>query len=111
MHANGVPSLVEDAYCMRRPYPLVGSDAALGQAQPEPRVGVVHLHGLHQALEGGQRAAQVQQLNATVVEQLVPLVGQQGTHGDARELLTCTQAHNGTGMGMGLEEVRQLQAK
>lgn len=79
---------------MEQPYPFVGGDAALGQTQPKAWVGMVHLHSLHQALEGGQRAAQVQQLNATVVEQLVALVGQEGTHGDARELLTCSKQAN-----------------
>lgn len=49
---------------------------------------MINLHGLHQTLERRQRPTDVQQLDAAVVQQLVALVGQQGTHGDPCELLS-----------------------
>lgn len=70
-------------------HPLVGGDAALGQSQPEARIGVVNLHGLHQTLERRQGATEVQELKPTVIEQLVTFVSQESAHGDPGELLTC----------------------
>lgn len=58
-----------------RSYPLVSRDAALCKPQPQSRVGVVNLHRLHQTLERCQRPANVQQLNTTVIQQLIALVG------------------------------------
>lgn len=71
-----------------QPYPLVSGDAAFREPQPQPRVGVIHLHRLHQTLERCQRPPDVQQLNPAVVQQLVALGRQQRTHGDARELFS-----------------------
>ena len=48
---------------------------------------MIDLHGLHETLEGSQGPSDVQQLDATVVQQLVALVSQQRTHGDACKLL------------------------
>ena len=49
----------------------VGEDAALGQPEPEPRVGVVHLDGLGETVEGLLGPAGVQEGDARVVDQLV----------------------------------------
>lgn len=56
-------------------YPFVSRYAALCEPQPQSRVGMVNLHSLHQALKRCQRPADVQQLNTTVIQQLIALVG------------------------------------
>lgn len=48
---------------------------------------MVKLNGFHQTLEPSERSADVQELNAAVVQQLIALVGLQGTHGDTGQLL------------------------
>lgn len=47
---------------------------------------MVKLNGFHQTLERSEWSADVQELNAAVVQQLIALVGLQGTHGHTVQL-------------------------
>lgn len=57
-------------------HPLIGSNAAFSQPKPEAGIGMINLNSFNQALEGSKRPSDVKQLNPTVIEQLIPLVGQ-----------------------------------
>lgn len=53
---------------------------------------MVHLNSFNQTLEGSERPPDVQQLDPTVVEQLISFVGQQCTHGSSRKLFAWISA-------------------
>ena len=54
---------------------LISSNAAFSQPQPEAGVCVINLNRFNQTLKCSERPSNVKQLNPTVIQQLIPLVG------------------------------------
>lgn len=55
-------------------HPLIGSDAAFGQPEPEAGICMINLNSFNQTLKSSKRPSDVEKLNATVIQQLIPLV-------------------------------------